>query len=121
MRAGRKEVSPRWGHSDKYKRIISMKDEIISVDEVVASPRGRHIEKDTELMEAFRSLKPWQAMRLGNTFGQVSREDRNKVSHIIRRHWEQVRRDAPRIDFSPEGVPQVRVRDKKAVSRKRAA
>jgi hypothetical protein len=98
-----------------------MKDEIISIDEVTPSPRGRHIEKNQELMEAFRHLKPWQAMKLGSTFGQVSREDRNKVSHIIRRHWETVRRDAPRIDFSPDGIPQVRVREKKAVSRKRAA
>jgi hypothetical protein len=79
----------------------------------VPSLRGRHIEKNKELLDAFEHLKPWQAMRLGNTFGEVSREDRNKVSHIIRRHWELVRKDAPRIDFSPEGIPQVRVREKK--------
>lgn len=97
------------------------KDEVIPIDEVQPSPRGRYVEKNYELMEAFKDLKPWQAMRLGSTFGEVSREDRNKVSHIIRRHWEQVRSDAPRIDFSPDGIPQVRVRDKKASTRKRAA
>jgi len=98
------------------------KDEVISADQVMPSPRGRHIEKNKELLDAFEHLKPWQAMRLGSTFGEVSRADRNKVSHIIRRHWELVRKDAPRIDFSPEGIPQVRVRDRKKQSpRSRAA
>jgi hypothetical protein len=97
------------------------KDEIIPADQVTPSPRGRHIEKNKELLDAFEHLKPWQAMRLGNTFGEVSRSDRNKVSHIIRRHWELVRKDAPRIDFSPEGIPQVRVRDKKQSQRNKAA
>lgn len=98
------------------------KDEIISVDEVIASPRGKHIEKNEELVQAFRELKPWQAMRLGKTFGNVERDERNKVSHIIRRHWEVARKDLPRIDFSPDGIPQVRVREKKrATTRKKAA
>lgn len=98
------------------------KDEIISVDEVIASPRGKYIEKNEELMQAFKELKPWQAMRLGKTFGKVDREERNKVSHVIRRHWEAVRSDLPRIDFSPDGVPQVRIREKKrAASKKKAA
>lgn len=97
------------------------KDEVISVDEVIASPRGKHIEKNEELIDAFKGLKPWQAMRLGKTFGKVERDERNKVSHIIRRHWEVARKDLPRIDFSPDGIPQVRVREKKRAPRKKAA
>jgi hypothetical protein len=98
------------------------KDEIIPADDVVVSPRGKYIEKDQELIASLKGLKPWQAMRLGQTFGKVDREDRNKVSHIIRRHWQVARDDLPRIDFSPEGIPQVRVREKKrATSRKKAA
>ena len=106
----------------QQERVEMNKDEIIPLDEVIASPRGRHIEKNDELVQAFKELKPWQAMRLGKTFGKVERDERNKVSHIIRRHWEVARKDDPRIDFSPEGVPQVRARDKKrATTRKKAA
>lgn len=97
------------------------KDEIISVDEIIASPRGKHIEKNYELIEAMRHLKPWQAMRLGSSFGKVDKEERNKVSHIIRRHWSAARDDLPRIDFSPEGIPQVRVRPKQLNEKDKAA
>ena len=90
------------------------KDEVIPVDEVIPSPRGKHLPRDEELIESLRTPKPWEALRLGSTFGQVEKDDRNRVSHLIRRHWELARDDSPRIDFSPDGVPQVRVRERRA-------
>jgi len=93
---------------------MDTEDEVIPAEEVVPSPRGRHVERDEHLIEALRNLRAWEALRLSSTFGEVDKEDRNKVSHLIRRHWELARNDSPRIDFSPEGVPQVRVRERRA-------
>jgi len=89
---------------------LNDENEVIPADEVVPSPRGKHIDQDDELVESFKTLKEWEALRLGRTFGRVKKEERSKVAHIIRRHWRLAREDSPRIDFSPEGVAQVRVR-----------
>jgi hypothetical protein len=87
------------------------RDEIIPVDKVEQSPRGRRIDINSDLIDTFKSVKKWQAVSLKGTFGAVPHEDRNRVSHAIRRHWELARSDRPRIDFSPEGIPQVRVKE----------
>jgi len=90
-----------------------MSDEIISEEEVQVSPRGRKVEINPELADKFRKLKPGQALRLSDTFGKVDKAKRATVSAIIRKHWRHVRNDDVRIDYTAEGVPQVRVRASK--------
>lgn len=88
-------------------------DEIIKADEVVVSPRGRKAELDPEVVATFKALKPGQAIVMRNTYGAVPKDERSKVSQQIRKHWRAGRTDEPRIDYTPEGVPQVRVNTKK--------
>jgi hypothetical protein len=85
-------------------------DEFISVDEVTVSPRGRKKVIDPALAELLGKVKAGQAVRLTAKFGSVPREQRPAVSQVIRKHWTHVRADACRIDYSPEGVPQVRIK-----------
>jgi hypothetical protein len=89
-----------------------MDDEIIRADEVVVSPRGRKAEIDPELVAKFKALKPGEAIKLGAYFGSVPKAERSKVSQQMRKHWEIARKDGIRIDYTPEGVPQVRVKAK---------
>lgn len=85
-------------------------DEFISIDEVTVSPRGRKKVIDTDLANLFTKLSEGQAVRLSAKFGNVPREQRAAVSQVIRKHWNHVRTDACRIDYTPEGVPQVRIK-----------
>jgi nucleoid DNA-binding protein len=87
-----------------------MGDEFISVDEVTVSPRGRKKVIDQSLADLLGKLKEGQAVRLAGKFGNVPAEKRPAVSQVIRKHWGHVRTDACRIDYTPEGVPQVRVK-----------
>jgi len=89
-----------------------MTDEIISAEEVSVSPRGRKVEINPDLASTLKKLKAGQAARLTATFGEVSKPHRATVSSIIRKHWRHVRDDDLRIDYTAEGVPQVRVRDR---------
>jgi len=86
------------------------KDEIIQESEVIVSPRGRKQELMPELCEALKALKPGQALRLEGTFGSVPKEDRSRVSQIVRKNWRAVRNDQLRIDYDTNGVVQVRVK-----------
>jgi hypothetical protein len=83
-------------------------DEFISIDEVTVSPRGRKKVIDPALADLFTRLPEGQAVRLTSKFGSVPREQRAAVSQVIRKHWAHVRNDVCRIDYTPEGVPQVR-------------
>lgn len=87
-----------------------MSDEFISEEEIEVSPRGRKIEIDANLAATLKKVKPGQAARLSSTFGSVEKSRRATVSTIIRKHWRHVRADEPRIDYSKDGVPQVRVK-----------
>jgi hypothetical protein len=87
-----------------------MADEIINADEIEISPRGRKVEIDPTLAAKLAKLKAGQGLRLTDTFGEVPKSKRATVSTIIRKHWKHVRNDAVRIDYTPAGVPQVRVR-----------
>jgi len=89
-----------------------MSDEIISAEEVSVSPRGRKVEINSELAAMLKKLKVGQAARLTSTFGQVPKNHRATVSSVIRKHWRHVRDDDLRIDYTAEGVPQIRVRDR---------
>lgn len=90
-----------------------MKDEIINETDVVVSPRGRKAELDPELVELLKSVKSGQAIRLASYFGPVAKEDRSRVSQSLRKHWRAGRTDDIRIDYTPEGIPQVRVKAKR--------
>ena len=87
-----------------------MSDEYITAEEVEISPRGRKVEIDPALADKLKKLKAGQGLRLTDTFGEVPKSKRATVSTIIRKHWKHVRNDVPRIDYTPSGVPQVRVR-----------
>jgi len=86
-------------------------DDFIEVDEVTSSPRGRKPELDDALLALLQSIPNGKAARLTKTFGAVPKEKRQAVGAVIRKHWKAVYGDVkPRIDFTPEGVPQVRAR-----------
>lgn len=85
-------------------------DEIISVEQITVSPRGRQKVIDAALADKLAQIKPGQAVALRGTFGQVPVDQRAKVSQIIRKHWTHIRTDACRINFSPEGVAQVSIK-----------
>ncbi len=85
-------------------------DKVISVSEIVTSPRGRKKVITPALAEKLRDLRAGQAVALAGTFGNVPMAQRTKVSQVIRKHWNHVRDDACRIQYSPEGVPQVSVK-----------
>lgn len=87
-------------------------DEFISIDDVTVSPRGRKKVIDSALAEMLGKLKDGQAVRLSGKFGAVPREQRAAVSQVIRKHWTHTRTDDCRIDYTPEGVPQVRIKAK---------
>lgn len=86
-------------------------DQIISAADVKVSPRGRQATLNGDLLDLFQKLEPGQAALLTGSFGEVEKAKRSTVSATIRRHWDHVRKDDEmRIDYTPEGVPQVRVK-----------
>lgn len=89
-----------------------MSDEFISEEDVQVSPRGRKVEINPNLAATFKKIKPGQAARLTETFGSVPKTQRATVSTVIRKHWRHVREDDCRIDYTADGIPQVRVRQK---------
>lgn len=84
-------------------------NEIISLSDVVKSPRGRKKVLDKDLLSALQPLKPGQAMRM-KMFGQVPSESRADVSGKIRKHFIEAHGVKPSINYSPEGFPQVSFR-----------
>ena len=87
-----------------------MNDEFISAEAVQVSPRGRKKVLNPDLLATLKKVTAKNAATLGGTFGAVPKAERATVSATIRKHWREVREDEMRIDFTPEGVPQVRVR-----------
>ena len=87
-----------------------MDDQFIPADSVKVSPRGRKKVLNADLLATLKKVTATKAVALGGSFGTVPREQRATVSATIRKHWREVRSDDVRIDFTPEGVPQVRVR-----------
>jgi hypothetical protein len=87
-------------------------DDFISVDEVQTSPRGRKPVLNPDLVKLLASIPAGKAARLEKTFGKVSRDQRAATSAVIRKHWKAAHGEAskPRIDFTTDGVPQVRAR-----------
>ena len=87
-----------------------MQDEFIAADSVQVSPRGRKKVLNPDLLATLKKVTKKDAVALGGTFGAVPKGERATVSATIRKHWREVRSDEVRIDFTPEGIPQVRVR-----------
>jgi hypothetical protein len=87
-----------------------MKDEFIAADAVKVSPRGRRKVLNQDLITTLAKVTPAQGVALKGTFGNVSKADRPAVAATIRKHWREIREDEVRIDFTPDGVAQVRVR-----------
>ena len=85
-------------------------DEFIAADAVKVSPRGRKKVLNQDLLATLAKVTPKQGVALKGTFGMVAKSDRPAVAATIRKHWREVRTDEVRIDFTPEGVAQVRVR-----------
>jgi hypothetical protein len=62
------------------------------------------------LANLLAKVKAGQAVVLRGKFGNVPTAKRPAVSQVIRKHWTHTRTDACRIDYTPEGVPQVRIK-----------
>ncbi len=86
-------------------------NEIISIEEVEVQSRGRKKVIDAELANDLANLVPGQAIVLSETFGQVKPSKRSQIAQTIRKHWADVRGDKCRIDWTADGVAQVRVRE----------
>jgi hypothetical protein len=91
-------------------KVDNKDNKIIPVSEVKKSPRGRPKQLIDGLVNALENVQPGYAILLGQTFGEVPVEERNKVSTIIRKHWLSVRADKPSINYTPDGIPQVSIR-----------
>ena len=85
-------------------------DEFIAADAVQVSPRGRKKILNQDLLATLAKVTPSQGVALKGTFGKVAKQDRPAVAATIRKHWREIREDEVRIDFTPEGIAQVRVR-----------
>lgn len=91
---------------------------LIPVSEIKKAPRGRTAETDPELLDALSQVEAGMAISLEGFFGNVAKDDRQKVSQRVRTHWEQVQEGKPSLNYSPEGVLQVShsTRDDETVS-----
>lgn len=95
-----------------------MADKFISVDQVEVRPRGRKAEVNDALVKTLAKLDEGHAVALSTTFGSVvgadedeTRNMRQRVSSEIRKHFALAHPGRkPRIDYSTDGIPQVRIR-----------
>lgn len=88
------------------------KDEFIEIEEIQVSPRGRKANLDNGLLEVLGSIPQGKALILIGRYPKVKEGERPKVSAIIRKHWKAVYGEEIkcRIDYTPDGTPQVRAR-----------
>jgi len=84
-------------------------DEFIPADQVEVSPRGRKKILSADLLETLGKVTPKNGVIL-KSLGPVAKSYRPTVSATIRKHWKEIRTEDVRIDFSPAGFAQVRVR-----------
>lgn len=85
-------------------------DEFIPADEVSVSPRGRKANLDPELLAKFAAIPAGMAWVGKAYFGEVPKDKRASVSQIVRKHWRAARADECRIDYTANGVIQVRAK-----------
>ena len=86
-----------------------MDDEFIPADQVEVSPRGRKKILNADLLNTLSKITPKEGVVL-KSLGPIAKSDRATVSATIRKHWKEIRTEDVRIDFSPAGFAQVRVR-----------
>lgn len=84
----------------------SESDEFIEISEISVTPRGRKPEINRVLADKLASIPEGKAVVL-SSMGNVEPSQRAKVSQNIRKHWNHVRADKCRINYSRDGVPQV--------------
>ena len=82
-------------------------DRIIPVTQISKAPRGRKANVNSELLSLLTKVKPGYAANLETIFGSVERDERSRVSQIIRTHWRMCQDTRPSINYTPDGVPQV--------------
>jgi hypothetical protein len=87
-----------------------MKDEFIAADAVTVSPRGRKKVLNQDLLATLAKVTVTQGVALRGTFGNVPKAERPAVAATIRKHWREIREEEVRIDFTPDGIAQVRIR-----------
>lgn len=82
---------------------------LISVDEVRTTPRGRQASYDDELLALLGDMSPGQAAALEG-LATPDKTKRSAVSANIRKHFRAAHGEDVkcRIEYSPEGVPQVK-------------
>lgn len=86
----------------------------ISTDEVATLPRGRKATYDDALLKVLRTVKPGKALVLDEEFGTdpiTEKDEKARIGGIIRNHWRHVRDDEVSVKWSPEGYPQVMIRN----------
>lgn len=90
-------------------------DAYIDVNDVQVSPRGRKPVLNPDLVAYLAGLPAGKAAVLSGFFGNVDSKARPAVSATIRKHWRAAHGEdsKPRIDYTLDGVAQVRYRDSK--------
>lgn len=85
----------------------TVKATLIPVSEIRKAPRGRKANTRPDLLEILSQVKPGFAADLTDIFGEVSKDERSKVSQTVRTHWKEVQKGKPSLNYSPEGHLQV--------------
>jgi hypothetical protein len=96
---------------------------LIQASEVATLPRGRKATFEDVLIKAVKSIKPGTFGVLEQTEfpestkvtlpiaanSKTAKDDRAKVSGLIRKHWAQVHGDESKVSvlWTPDGFPQV--------------
>ena len=91
--------------------------ELISVDQITKSPRGRKAELDQDLIVGFGMITADDQALVLDGYGSVyllglpdDSASRAKVSTVLRKNWNHVpgQTHTCRVDYSVDGVPQIR-------------
>ena len=90
----------------RNRKEFTMKDEIISAELIVKSPRGRKKVLDKDLLTKLAALAPGQAIAL-KSMGPIPKDLRQDVSAKIRKHFVEAHGTKPSINYTPDGFAQV--------------
>jgi hypothetical protein len=82
-------------------------DRIIPVTEIQKAPRGRKANVNGDLLNLLKKVKPGFAADLRGIFGQVPKDERSRVSQVVRTHWKMCQTTKPSLNYSPDGYLQV--------------
>lgn len=82
-------------------------DRLIPVGEIQKAPRGRKPSVNADLLDLLKKVKPGYAANLASIFGKVEKDERSRVSQVVRTHWKMCQSTKPSLNYSPEGYLQV--------------